>query len=422
TAAALRDRLAAAPRHVVAEPILDADVVRALLRPPGPAPHGGFEVRKNLRWAWRDPRETGRRIGFTVAPLTAGATTWEAIWHGLAQQAAATTIAVYLEPYFLPEQFTQHLDRLAAAYAGLADGRRGNPIWNVGSPPDPFAKATADRYTEAARRYSGRCFRLRISVFSNASVDPGFVELVAGAAGGVACPISPAETDAAWRNLATLDRGWLDDTYRQGAPANELVDVARILAETVDADEAVAAFRLPYELPGHLPLFTSTGRLDEVVLGGHEEAFTTMEPTDRKRVFVSYVREDAADVDRLVLALRKAGYDTWLDRNRLEPGMRWKSAIRDAIRRGDSFLACFSPRYWKSRTYMNEELIVAAEQLRLMPRNRSWFIPVVLEKCELPDHPIGPGETIADSLQYIDFSRDWDDALSRLIAALGPSV
>ena len=417
-AAALRDRLAAAPGHVVAEPVLDDGEVRRLLR----VPRDVYEVRKPLRWAWRDPRETGRRVEAAVTPLAAGATSWETIWHALAGKAVPTTIAVYLEPWAAPAQLGPYLTRLAGAYAGIAKGKRGNPIWNVASPPDPFAEEAAGRYADAARRYTGRCFRLRVSVASAGPLDPGFAELVAAATGGVVCPVAPAEAAEAARNLATLDRGWLDQTYGQGAPTGELADPARILTDPVDADEASAAFRLPYELPGHLPLFTAAGRLDRAVLGGHEEAFTVPEPgaPARKRVFVSYVQEDKADVDRLVVALRDAGYDTWMDRDRLAPGMRWKSAIRDAILRGDSFVACFSPRYWKSRTYMNEELTIAAEQLRLMPRDRQWFLPVVFETCDLPDHPIGPGETIADTLQYADFSESWDEGFRRLVSALGP--
>jgi len=141
----------------------------------------------------------------------------------------------------------------------------------------------------------------------------------------------------------------------------------------------------------------------------------------RTRVFVSYVREDLDIVDRLVAALLDAGYDVWIDRDRLLPGMRWKAEIKNAIAAGDFFLACFTPRYWKPESYMNEELLAAVERLRLMPRSRSWFIPAMLEECELPDHPIGPGETIANSLQYADFGTDWDLAMSQVVAVLGPS-
>jgi hypothetical protein len=136
---------------------------------------------------------------------------------------------------------------------------------------------------------------------------------------------------------------------------------------------------------------------------------------------VSYVREDLTTVDRLVAALRDAGYDVWIDRGSLLPGMRWQQEIRTAIESGDFFLACFSPHYWKPQSYMNEELALAVARLRLMPRTRSWFIPVMLEQCELPDVPIGPGETVADSIQYADFTADWETALRQLVTVLGPS-
>jgi hypothetical protein len=119
--------------------------------------------------------------------------------------------------------------------------------------------------------------------------------------------------------------------------------------------------------------------------------------TIRKRVFISYVHEDAGSVDRLAAALAANGFDVWLDRTHLLPGMRWKSVIRKAIRGGDYF--------------------IAIERLRRMSRSHQWFFPIVLEDCEIPDYEIGPGETL-DSLQYLDFSRDWDAALKNLVATL----
>ena len=140
----------------------------------------------------------------------------------------------------------------------------------------------------------------------------------------------------------------------------------------------------------------------------------------KKRIFISYVREDTEFVDRLASALLARGFDVWIDRTHLMPGMRWKSTIRKAIRNGDYFIACFSPRYVnRTETYMNEELIIAIERLRLMSRSRQWFIPAKLEECEIPDYEIGPGETL-DSLQYVDFSDSWEAALEELAAALSP--
>jgi hypothetical protein len=141
-------------------------------------------------------------------------------------------------------------------------------------------------------------------------------------------------------------------------------------------------------------------------------------PPPKRRVFISYVREDSEAIDRLAHALRGSGFDVWLDRTDLLPGMNWQSEIKSAIQAGDYFIACFSPRYAaKQVSYMNEELIVAIEQLRRMPRTRRWFIPVMLEKCDIPELPIGLGETL-DNLHYADFSRDWDAAFQTVVRSL----
>jgi hypothetical protein len=138
----------------------------------------------------------------------------------------------------------------------------------------------------------------------------------------------------------------------------------------------------------------------------------------RKRVFISYVHEDAESVDRLASTLIANGFDAWLDRTHLKPGMRWRSVISREIRTGDYVIACFSPSYVsKNETFMNEELIIAINRLRRMHRSRQWFFSVKLAECDIPDYEIGPGETLND-LQYVDLSRDWDTGVKILLAAL----
>jgi TIR domain len=153
----------------------------------------------------------------------------------------------------------------------------------------------------------------------------------------------------------------------------------------------------------------------------HPAKTATTPAVARKRVFISYVREDSDIVDRLAAGLRAESFDVWLDRTHLLAGMRWQSVIRQAILSGDSFIACFSPRYVsKNSTFMNEELNIAIDRLRTMHRSRRWFFPVMLEKCQIPDYPIGPGETLA-SLHYLDFSRNWTSAMKSLVTALTAS-
>jgi hypothetical protein len=59
------------------------------------------------------------------------------------------------------------------------------------------------------------------------------------------------------------------------------------------------------------------------------------------------------------------------------------------------FIACFSEASLaRAKSYQNEELILAIEQLRLRPQHDLWFIPVRLNECEIPDLDIGGGRTL----------------------------
>lgn len=151
---------------------------------------------------------------------------------------------------------------------------------------------------------------------------------------------------------------------------------------------------------------------------------TEQEPTaaayNRPAVFLSYVREDSALVDQIADTLRMHGIDVWLDRTNILPGDDWRKAIRHAIRDGAYFVACFSPAYAKrTRTYMNEELDLAVRQLLLMPHGTRWFIPIKLAACEIPELEIGAVRTL-ESIQYVDFSTDWNSAMTELLKGLLP--
>ncbi|HSE18758.1 MAG TPA: toll/interleukin-1 receptor domain-containing protein [Pyrinomonadaceae bacterium] len=99
----------------------------------------------------------------------------------------------------------------------------------------------------------------------------------------------------------------------------------------------------------------------------------------------SYVRENSDAVGRLTQALRAHGIEVWLDKTQIKPGSRWADAIREGISQGDFYIACFSVEYLRrSRTYMNEELTLAIEELRQRPTDRAWFIPVLLSNVEIP--------------------------------------
>src|SRR5712692_3380826 len=97
-----------------------------------------------------------------------------------------------------------------------------------------------------------------------------------------------------------------------------------------------------------------------------------------RHVFISYVREDSAQVDQLQGALEAAGIPVWRDMADLWPGEDWRAKIRSAITdNAFVFIACFSKRSLaRDSSYQNEELTLAIEQLRQRAPEHPWLIPV----------------------------------------------
>ena len=134
-----------------------------------------------------------------------------------------------------------------------------------------------------------------------------------------------------------------------------------------------------------------------------------------QHVFISYVSENKKEVDRLYEVLMSYGIRAWLDQNDIPPGLRWKKEIRRAIQQGFYFLACFSREYHgRDKTYMNEELKMAIDELRQRSTDRVWFVPIKLNECEIPDIDIGGGETLQD-LQYVSLYEDWNAGIQRIL-------
>ena len=139
-----------------------------------------------------------------------------------------------------------------------------------------------------------------------------------------------------------------------------------------------------------------------------------------QHVFISYVRENKKAVDELHEELKSCGIEVWRDLQHLNPGDRWKRKIRKAIREGGFFIACFSQEYHdRDESYMNEELTLAIERLRQLHIDRVWFMPVKLNKCEIPDIDIGRGETLQD-LHYVKLYEDWDAGIQSILDVIQP--
>jgi hypothetical protein len=125
------------------------------------------------------------------------------------------------------------------------------------------------------------------------------------------------------------------------------------------------------------------------------------------QIFVSYSRKDKSFVDQLARDLQQSGVDIWIDRKGIEGGERWRATIVDAIRACDAFLIVLSPQSVASDN--------VAKELALGDRHRRRIIPVLYQSCEIPPQM----EYQLAELQHIDFVADYNEALGKLVRALG---
>lgn len=131
----------------------------------------------------------------------------------------------------------------------------------------------------------------------------------------------------------------------------------------------------------------------------------------RRSVFLAYAEEDRALVRKLEKALRRAGFEPWMDKQKLLPGQNWPRAIERAIEISDFFIGCFSTRSVLKRGYFQSELRYALEVATRVPLEDTFIIPIRFNECELP-------RQIAKTLHYIDLFPDWDRGMEALVSAM----
>ncbi len=154
-------RLLDVPSHVTAEPcepvVTRSDVL----------------LRKRTAFGAPGRPDAGVRYYLAVPPLRSDPVAWPGLLGG-------ATLSVELRPYWVRPDFAAMLDTVAAQYERLAvptvfrtGGLYSGP---AELPAEPFAVRAAPLYRDAANRYRGWVFRLRIGV---AGADPQQVDRLA---------------------------------------------------------------------------------------------------------------------------------------------------------------------------------------------------------------------------------------------------
>ncbi len=132
---------------------------------------------------------------------------------------------------------------------------------------------------------------------------------------------------------------------------------------------------------------------------------------DRLSIFLAYAEEDRPAVKRLYDRLREAGFEPWMDHEKLLPGQNWLLAIERAIEMADYFVGCFSVQSAYKRGYFQTEINHALEFARRLPAEDAFLIPVRLDSCDIP-------ELISRKIHYLDVYPDFDAGVKKLVRAL----
>jgi hypothetical protein len=79
---------------------------------------------------------------------------------------------------------------------------------------------------------------------------------------------------------------------------------------------------------------------------------------------------------------------------------------------------CFSQNSAaREKSYQNEELALAVEQICQRPPDLPWLIPVRIDDCDIPNWDIGAGRTLA-AIQRADVFGDRRDEEISLVSAV----
>jgi len=284
-------RLARFPAHVTGTRIEDTAEIARLLAPFVPGWGAIAEIRKRITCRTLTRLWGAERIATAVSRFDGRDPSWDRIWAQLAAEPRRTVVSVCLEPCSAPAGLTEGLTMRAQAFGTLAVPGPPDPLYGSPVPGDPFAHEAHGLYDAAARRYTGRLHRVRVSVAvaGEAPVSDVLTGLlshtVAPTSSGavVVRPHSPEEHQVACGNLLGVNRDWQWEAYWQEVPAFLrtpsggqlwLSDPGTVaaLADLVDADEAGAVFRLPHEEPGEPELFALRRQAPNTLRGGGPDA------------------------------------------------------------------------------------------------------------------------------------------------------
>ena len=102
-------------------------------------------------------------------------------------------------------------------------------------------------------------------------------------------------------------------------------------------------------------------------------------PGQKKKIFISYAREDKKWIDKLVpylTSLKHKGIEFWFDKN-IKPGDNWSAEIQIAIEASQVTLCLISTAFLASEYILDREI----PEIQNKQEEGMVVIPILLEKC-----------------------------------------
>lgn len=103
------------------------------------------------------------------------------------------------------------------------------------------------------------------------------------------------------------------------------------------------------------------------------------------KIFLSYASEDYSSVEKFYDALKKEGFNLWLDKKDLLPGQKWNTEIEKNMSDTDVCLIFISKNSINKIGYVQKELNKFIEKSEYMPENYIYCIPIVLDDMDPPE-------------------------------------
>ncbi len=148
-----------------------------------------------------------------------------------------------------------------------------------------------------------------------------------------------------------------------------------------------------------------------------EFAIDQLEDQAAPSVFLCHAFEDSKRVDETHSLLHAEGFEPWLSKYNILPGENWTREITKAITAAD-FVAIFFSRNSICKTgNVNREILAAVEESKARPFDKTFLVPIRLERCDIPPIKIDTNTLLSD-LQWVDLFRGDNVACSKLVNGL----